>query len=166
MSRHVLTRDGAVVYDYTDPAVPIETPNPTPTPTPPATGAIPPPPYPIDHDFGTGGGEVWPRDGRELPAGQRFTIAFTVLPPSPEAPNPNPNLDVFPSLGTWLATKITDGFPNVSDDETRGLPIGTVADGRGSQHSAGVPGRCYQPGVYYYSFYLNKTMPVRMQYRP
>lgn len=146
------------------PLPPIEQPNPP--VAPPATGPIPPPPFAVDHDFGTGGGEVWPRDGRVLQAGQRFTIAFTVLPPSPEAPNPNPNLDVFPSLGTWIARKITDYFPNVSDAETRTLPIGTVADGRGSGHDAGVPGRCYQPGVCYYTFSLDKDQAVRMQYRP
>lgn len=164
MSRHILTRDGAVVYDYTDVATPPPATQPgTPaTPTPPPVAPTIPPNHPVDHDFGEGGGEYWPHDGRVFAPGQVITVAFTVLPGG------NPQLDVFPGTGNWPSSgKITDYFPYMTDGETRGLPLGNNKVGRGTENEAGIPLHIYQnPGRYYYAFSVDKSMSHHIQYRP
>jgi hypothetical protein len=115
----------SVVVTCTGAPPPIEQPNPP---------VVPPGAY-FDFDLGEGGGGYFPPDGRVFEAGQLVTFAFTVKPGG------NPNIDVFPGTGGWLAPRqIIDYFPYVSDAETRSLPNGNNADGRGTEHPAGVAG--------------------------
>jgi hypothetical protein len=125
---------------------------------PPAAPTIPQD-FHVDHDFGEGGGEYWPHDARITQANQVLTIAFTVRAGG------NPNLDVFPGIGGWLAKHITDYFPFMTNGETRPLPNGTQMDGRGAEHAAGIPLACYTPGRYYYAVSVDVSQDWRIQFR-
>jgi hypothetical protein len=152
--------NGAVAWTYEAGTVTVPPPPPPPPPNPPAppSGQVPQN-YAVNYDFGVGGGDYFPRDGRETHAGQLITVAFTVVPGG------NPNLDVFPGLGGWRARQITDYFPFLTNAETRGLPLGNTSDGRGAEHEAGIPLACYEGGRFYYSVYLDATQDWRIQFR-
>lgn len=163
MSRHILTRDGAVVYDYTDPASPpIETPNPP--VTPPGTGTLPPGAN-VDFDLGEGGGGFFPHDDRIFPANTWVTIAFTVKPGQDVSKS---NIDVSPGTGNWRSgSKMKDIFPDIMHaPEEYGLPIGNNYVGRGPEHGPGIPIECYAPGRYRYSFQTTADQSLHFQYRP
>jgi hypothetical protein len=144
----------------TAPAAPIETPSPGPGSPPPGTGTLPPGAQ-VDHDFGTGGGEVWPHADQEFPAHTWITIAFTTVP------GMNPQLDVFPGTGNWVSgNRLSDIFPDVmAAAETYACPIGNNKMGRGTENGPGVPIECYAAGPHRYSVMFDKPQRVHFQVR-